>query len=184
MKMDLNVVMDVWNMQNSCHMIWGILLYSLKTIVSLCLSSNTTMKKETCILIGTNHTHSMLSSRFSIISTREEIRKSTRQCNRCCRSKAKPAEQLMGPLQPIRTKQHCMHSLVQMWIMEDRLLQNRDSENGETRDIYVCSHVWCQERSLRTSFLNTFYRMVSRIALPKEVISDSGTNFISGSNEL
>lgn len=36
----------------------------------------------------------------------------------------------------------------------------------------------------KNSFLNTFYRMVSRIALPKEVISDSGTNFISGSNEL
>ena len=37
----------------------------------------------------------------------------------------------------------------------------------------------------KNSFLNTFYRMVSRIALPKEVnISDSGTNFISVSNEL
>uniref|UniRef100_A0A8W8P1X9 CCHC-type domain-containing protein n=1 Tax=Magallana gigas TaxID=29159 RepID=A0A8W8P1X9_MAGGI len=51
---------------------------------------------------GTNHTLSMISSRFWIISAREEIRKWERQCNKCCRNKARPAEQLMGPLPSIR----------------------------------------------------------------------------------
>lgn len=34
------------------------------------------------------------------------------------------------------------------------------------------------------SFLNIFYRMVSQRGLPKEVISDNGTNFVSANNEL
>ncbi|XP_052680014.1 uncharacterized protein LOC128160694 [Crassostrea angulata] len=33
-------------------------------------------------------------------------------------------------------------------------------------------------------FLNAFYRMVCRRGLPTEVISDNGTNFVGGKNEL
>lgn len=54
---------------------------------------------------GTNHTLSMISLRFWIISAQEEIRKWERQCNKWCRNKARPAEQLMGPNPSIRTKQ-------------------------------------------------------------------------------
>ena len=34
------------------------------------------------------------------------------------------------------------------------------------------------------SFLNAFYRMVNRQGLPKEVISDNGTNFVEANKEL
>ena len=39
--------------------------------------------------------------------------------------------------------------------------------------------------SLETdSFLNAFFRMVSRRGQPKDVVCDNGTNFVGGSNEL
>ena len=34
------------------------------------------------------------------------------------------------------------------------------------------------------SFLNAFFRMVSRRGLPKDVLSDNGTNFVGANNEL
>lgn len=91
-------------MQTSYHLMWNILLSSLETIVLLQLSYSSTMKKEKNIM-GTNHTLSIISSRFWIISAREELRKWERQFNECCRNKVKPAEQLMGPIPSIRIKQ-------------------------------------------------------------------------------
>ena len=34
------------------------------------------------------------------------------------------------------------------------------------------------------SFINAFYRMANRRGLPIEVLSDNGTNFVGGNNEL
>ena len=34
------------------------------------------------------------------------------------------------------------------------------------------------------SFLNAFYRMINRIGLPREMLSDSGTNFVAAEREL
>ena len=34
------------------------------------------------------------------------------------------------------------------------------------------------------SFLNAFFRMVSRRGLPRDIVCDNGTNFVGESNEL
>ncbi|CAG2234022.1 unnamed protein product [Mytilus edulis] len=47
---------------------------------------------------GTNQTFSALSSRFWIISGREEIREYEHECYTCRKKKAKVAEQVMAPL--------------------------------------------------------------------------------------
>ena len=47
---------------------------------------------------GTNQTLAVLSTRFWIISGREEIREWEKECNECRRRKAKTAKQIMAPL--------------------------------------------------------------------------------------
>ncbi|XP_070547932.1 uncharacterized protein [Ptychodera flava] len=53
---------------------------------------------------GTNQTLSAISTRYWIISAREEIREWEKKCNECERRKAKAAEQIMAPLPEIRLK--------------------------------------------------------------------------------
>ena len=53
---------------------------------------------------GTNQTLAALSSRFWIISGREEIREWEKECNECRRRKAEAAKQVMAPLLQIRLR--------------------------------------------------------------------------------
>ena len=53
---------------------------------------------------GTNQTLAALSTRFWIISGREEIREWEKECNECRRRKAKAAKQVMAPLPQIRLR--------------------------------------------------------------------------------
>ena len=53
---------------------------------------------------GTNQTSASLSTRYWIVSGREEIREWENQCAGCKRRKAKPATQMMAPLPKIRLK--------------------------------------------------------------------------------
>lgn len=141
---------------------------------------------------GTNHTLSMISSRFWIISAREEIRKWERQCNKCCRNKARPAEQLMGPLPSIRTKQP-LHAFSRTSVDYGGPFITKQGRGKRRDKRYLCLFTCVMSRAVHQevafgldtdSFLNAFYRMVSRRGLPTEVISDNGTNFVGGNNEL
>ena len=53
---------------------------------------------------GTNHTLANLSSRYWIVSAREEIRERENQCNECKKRKGKAASQVMGPLPKVRLR--------------------------------------------------------------------------------
>ena len=53
---------------------------------------------------GTNQLLAALSTRFWIISGREEIREWDKKCNECQRRKAKAAKQIMAPIPQIRLK--------------------------------------------------------------------------------
>ncbi|XP_065941558.1 uncharacterized protein [Magallana gigas] len=141
---------------------------------------------------GTNHTLSMISSRFWIISAREEIRKWERQCNKCCRNKARPAEQLMGPLPSIRTKQP-LHAFSRTAVDYGGPFITKQGRGKRRDKRYLCLFTCVMSRAVHLevafgldtdSFLNAFYRMVSRRGLPTEVISDNGTNCVGGNNEL
>lgn len=143
-------------------------------------------------MTGTNHTLSVISSRFWIISAREEIRKWERQCNKCCRNKARPAEQLMGPLPSIRTKQQ-LHAFSRTAVDYGGPFITKQGRGKRREKRYLCLFMCVMSRAVHLevaygldtgSFLNAFYRMVSRRGLPKEAISDNGTNFVDCNNEL
>ena len=53
---------------------------------------------------GTNQTLAVLSTRFWIISGREEIREWEKEFNECRRRKAKAAKQIMAPLPQVRLR--------------------------------------------------------------------------------
>lgn len=74
-----------------------------------------------------------------------------------------------------------------------RLLPFKAEENAVRNTIFVCLPAYPAEPftlheiafAMDTdSFLNAFYRMVNRRGLPKEIISDNGTNFVGAEKEL
>lgn len=143
-------------------------------------------------MTGTNHKLSVISSRFWIIFAREEIRKWERQCNKYCRNKARPAEQLMGPLPSIRTKQQ-LHAFSRTAVDYGGPFITKQGRGKRREKRYLCLFMCVMSRAVHLevaygldtgSFLNAFYRMVSRRGLHKEAISDNGTNFVDCNNEL
>ena len=92
---------------------------------------------------GTNQLLAALSTRFWIISGREEIREWERECNECQRRKAKAAKQIMAPIffESLRTDcrglwwtiYHCAgkkDTLTEMLLVFVYLLGNQSSPSG------------------------------------------------------
>jgi hypothetical protein len=107
------------------------------------------------------------------------------QCNECCRHKAKPAEQMMGPLPSIRTKQP-LHAFSRTAVDFGGPFITVQGRGKQREKRYLCLYTCVMSRAVHLevafrldthSFLNAFYRMVSRGSLPKEVISDKQYKF-------
>ena len=140
---------------------------------------------------GTNQTLAVLSTRFWIISGREEIRE-WEECNECRRRKAKAAKQIMAPLPQIRlwlSLQPFAHTAVDFG-GPFVTIQGRRSRRQKR---YLCLFTCLATRAVHLemafgldtdSFLIAFYRMVNRRGLPREMLSDNGTNFGAAEREL
>ena len=126
--------------------------------------------------IGTNHTLSLLTRKYWIVSGREEIRHWERQCNTCKMDTldtlcafARVAVDYAGPFMTVQVRGKCR--------------QKR----------YLCLFTCLMSRAVHlemahsldtNAFLNTFFRMVNRRGLPEEIYSDNGTNFVGANKEL
>ncbi|CAG2252551.1 unnamed protein product [Mytilus edulis] len=141
---------------------------------------------------GTNQTFSALSSRFWIISGREEIREYEHECYTCRKKKAKVAEQVMAPLPEIRFKTP-LHAFARTAVDFGGPFITVQGRGKRRQKRYLCLFTCLASRAVHLevafgldtdSFLNAFYRMVNRRGLPKEMISDNGTNFVGANREL
>ena len=141
---------------------------------------------------GTNQTLAELSEKYIIPQSREEIRSTEADCNYCKKKKAKPASQIMAPLPSIRMKEplHAFNKTSVDFGGPFHSIQGRGRRRAKR---YLCLFTCLQSRAVHLelaysldtdSFLNAFYRMTGRRGLPEEVISDNGSNFISGNREL
>ena len=124
---------------------------------------------------GTNQTLAAISSRFWIISAREEIREWENECNWCKRRKARACSQIMAPLPRIR---YAMSSRAFERVAVDYggpfiTIQGRGNRREKR---YLCLFTCLATRAVHLemafaldtdSFLNAFYRMVSRRSLKK-----------------
>ena len=142
--------------------------------------------------MGTNHLMSKLSERFWIVRAREVIRQVEHECGKCKRIKTKAAEQIMAPLPPIRVKEPLIaFSRVGVdYAGPFVTIQGREKRRTKrylrlfTCLLFRAVHLEIAYSLNTDSFLNAFYRMANRHGLPKEVLSDNGTNFVGGNNEL
>lgn len=153
------------------------------------LSSNT-MKKETMQV--ERMMLAALSSQFWLISLCEEIREGQKEFNECCRWKAKTAKQIMTPLPQMRLQlsgwpfaQPAVDFVGPFITIQGRGFQRQKR--------YLCLFTCLATRAVHLemafsldtdSFLNTFYRMVKWRRLPREMLSDDGTNFVAAEREL
>ncbi|XP_070535141.1 uncharacterized protein [Ptychodera flava] len=136
---------------------------------------------------GTNHTLSALSTRFWIIAGREEIRQWEKECANCRRQKAKSASQVMAPLPNIRLKMP-LRAFADVAVDYAGPFITIQGGDKQRRKLYLCLFTCLATRAVHLevaygldtdSFLNAFYRMVNRRGLPKQVLSDDGSNFVA-----
>jgi ribonuclease HI len=140
---------------------------------------------------GTNQLMSELSSRYWIISAREEIREFQNKCAKCLLKKAKPRQQVMAPLPKLRLQS--LRAFDQIGVDFAGPFITRQGR-GKTRcKRYLCLFTCLSTRAVHLemaygmdtgAFLNAFYRMTNRRGLPTDVISDNGTNFVGAVSEL
>lgn len=141
---------------------------------------------------GTNFVLSQLSGRFWIVAAREEIRAWENECNECKRRKNKPATQIMGPLPQVRLRftYRAFDQTAVDYAGPFTTIQGRGRQRLKR---WLCVFTCLATRAVHLEvawgldtdrFLNALTRFTSRRGVPKEMISDNGTNFVGAVNEL
>ncbi|KAL4238005.1 hypothetical protein ACF0H5_002716 [Mactra antiquata] len=141
---------------------------------------------------GTNYTLSLLSTHYWIIAAREVIREVEKNCSTCRRNKAKPSEQIMAPLPAARTGMP-MRAFAHTAVDYGGPFETIQGRGKVREKRYLCLFTCLATRAVHlemaykldtSSFLNAFYRFVSRRGLPVKMRSDNGSNFVGANREL
>ena len=126
----------------------------------------------------------MISTKYWIISAREEIRQWERECRWRHRRKAIPASQVMAPLPELRTRLS-LRAISQSSVdfAGPFITKQGRGKCRQKRSLCLFSclatraiHLELAYSMTTDSFLNAFYRMTSRRGLPKDVFSDNQGN--------
>ena len=141
---------------------------------------------------GVNFTLCQLSERFWIIAAREEIPEWDRECNECKRRRSKPACQIMVPLPKARLR-FTFKPFAQTAVDFAGPLYTVQGRRKPRQKRWLCLFTCLETRAVHLemawgldtdTFLHAFTRFTSRRGIPKEVISDRGTNFVGAVGEL
>ena len=147
---------------------------------------------EDCHHGGTNRTLAELTQRFWIISAREAIRSWEKKCSWCRRRKSRPSQQIMSTLPECRLTQS-LRAFHHVSVDFGGPFLTRQGRGKVRAKRYLCLFTCLATRAVHlemafgldtNSFLNAFFRMVSRRGLPEHVFSDNGTNFRRADLEL
>jgi hypothetical protein len=141
---------------------------------------------------GTNHTLSVIHSKFWIIRGRSAVRKTLRKCIKCRRVHAKFADQMMGPLPEFRLPEKERLAAFTNVIVDMAgpfLVVQKRSRVKRYIIIFRCLNYGCLHCEITDlqdteSFLMAFARFTARRGCPKFVRSDNGGNFVRGNEEL
>jgi hypothetical protein len=126
------------------------------------------------------------------MAAREEILDWGKSCNECKRRKSKTAKQVMAPLPNVRLRftfrpfDQTAVDFAEPFIT----IQGRGKKRLKRwLCVFTCLSVRAVQLEMAWSldtdtFFNAFTRFTSRRGVPKEVVSDCGTNFVGAVNEL
>ena len=141
---------------------------------------------------GINFILGQLSKRFWIIAAREEILDWEKSCNECKRKKNKMAKQVMAPLPSVRLR-FTFRPFDQTAVDFAGPFTTIQGRGKRRLKRWLCLFTCLSVRAVHLemawgldtdTFLNAFTRFTSRRGVPKEVVSDCGTNFVGAVNEL
>ncbi|XP_068712874.1 uncharacterized protein [Montipora foliosa] len=141
---------------------------------------------------GTNFVLSQINEKYWIIAAREEIREWERECNMCKRMRGKTTTQIMAPIPEIRLR-FTVRPFDQTAVDYAGPFTTVQGRGVHQQKRWLCLFTCLSTRAVHLevafgldtdSFLNAFTRFTSRRGLPKEMVSDCGTNFVGAVNEL
>ena len=127
-----------------------------------------------------------------VIVAREEIREWDHECNECEKRRNKPACQIMVPLSKTRLRFSFLPFAQRAADFAGPLYTVQERRKPRHKR-WLCLFTCLETRALHLemawgldtdTFLNAFTRFTSRRGVPKEVISDRGTNFVGAVSEL
>ena len=133
-----------------------------------------------------------VSQRFWIIAGREEIREWENECSTCQKRRNKCAAQIMAPLPEVRLR-FTYRAFDQVAVDYAGPFITVQGRGRQRLNRWLCVFTCLSTRAVHLevawgldsdSFLNAFIRFTSRRGIPREVISDNGTNFVGAVNEL
>ena len=141
---------------------------------------------------GTNYILALLSEKYWIIRAREEIKQVTSDCNFCKKKNAKAATQIMAPLPEVRLSLP-LQAFSKAAVEFGGTFVTIQGRGKKRMKRYICLFTCLLTRAVHiemaygletSSFLNAFYRTTNRHGLPKEMVSDTGSNLIGADQEL
>ena len=141
---------------------------------------------------GVNFILSQINEKYWIITAREEIRDWEKECNFCKRRRSRPANQIMAPLPKVRLR-FTYRAFDQCGVDYAGPFTTIQGRRRRQQKRWLCVFTCLSVRAVHLemawamdtdAFLNAFSRFTSRRGLPKEVVSDNGTNFVGPVNEL
>ena len=141
---------------------------------------------------GVNFILCKLSERFWIIAAREEIREWDHECNECKRRRSKPACQIMAPLPKTRPRFSFRPFAQTAADFAGPFVHSSGTRKTRQKRwlcLFTCLETLTAHLEMAwgldtDTFLNAFARFTSRHRVPKEVISDRGTNFVGAVGEI
>ena len=130
--------------------------------------------------------------KYWIIAAREEIHDWEKECNCCKRRRSRPANQIMALLPKVRLL-FTYRAFDQCGVGYAGPFTTIQGRGRRQQKRWLCVFTCLSVRAVHLemawamdtdAFLNAFSRFTSRRGVPKEVVSDNGTNFVGAVNEL
>lgn len=142
--------------------------------------------------VGPSALMAILRQQFWILNCRNTVRKITRSCVRCFKSRPKTLEQYMGDLPACRLERSFAFAKVGIDFAGPIVIRQGIRKVCPIKGyicVFICLvtkgiHLEAVENLSTPAFIAALQRFVSRRGVPEEIYSDNGSNFIGAKSEL